>query len=66
MNNASPTGGAGGSARKPYVEPGALRFGTMSELTWNDGLANADVPLGPANSAYCDITNPRCGGGALS
>ena len=66
MNDVSFREGAMGSAKKPYAEPGALRIGTMSELTWNDGLANADVPLGPANSAHCDITNPLCGGGALS
>ena len=66
MTNASSTGGAIGPARMSYAEPGIQRFGTMSDLTCNAGLANSDVPLGPANSAYCDITNPQCGGGALS
>jgi hypothetical protein len=66
MRKATGTGGATSSARRPYAEPEVMRFGTVGDLTRNDGLPNADVPLGPANSAHCDITNPQCGGGVIS
>lgn len=50
---------------KPYMEPEIARLGTLKELTQNGGLANSDVPLGPANTAYC--SNVDCPGqGALS
>lgn len=51
--------------RKTYIEPAAARLGTLSELTQNGGLANSDVPLGPAGTANCSIG--ECPGqGALS
>ena len=58
--------GATGSARKPYAGPQAMRFGDVTELTQNANLENADVPLGDADTAHCDRTNPLCGGGVIS
>ena len=64
MRKASGTAGATGLARGVYAGPEVTRFGTVRDMTRNGGLANSDVPLGPSNSAYCDIIS--CGGGVLS
>ena len=66
MGNVSGTAGANGSAKTPYTEPGVMRFGTMRDLTQQDGLPNSDVPCGPTSTAWCDRDNPRCNGGVLS
>ena len=51
--------------RKLYMEPAMARLGTLRELTQNGGLANSDVPLGPASTAHC--SNVDCPGqGVLS
>ena len=41
------------TGKKAYLAPTGLRIGTVQELTLNSGLPNADVPLGPANTADC-------------
>lgn len=51
----------GGSAMT-YEKPEVTRLGSLSDLTAQDGLPNADVPLGPVNTAHCDNQNPDCAG----
>jgi hypothetical protein len=46
--------------KKTYSKPQLIVHGDVEGITQAAGLENADVPLGPPNTAECDITNDLC------
>ena len=38
--------------KQAYQAPQLVEYGSVSDLTKEAGLVNADVPQGPPNSAY--------------
>jgi hypothetical protein len=48
--------------KREYIKPALTIHGDIEKITLNGTLDDADVPLGPANTANCAMGNPdpRC------